>query len=218
MKMTVSVLLAIVMLIAVLCLAFDGYQGHEGQIPLCQNNKSGALRLAPTKDIDPTKNVDYEPYCNTRTETLIWVNIQGIQGAQGPPVQKETTCNLAGIVGNAACQAMIYEVPAGKRLVIEYFSCFAQAPCNTSWGPCRLICSVSTSVDNSRAEHFLPSSNEYGLIGYGGTEIPISVGQQVRLYADVSTEGVIVKAINTFMLASDSPVSFKISGYLVNVP
>ena len=92
MKKIVLVLLAMVMLIAGPCLAFDGYQGHEGQIPLCQNNKTGVLRVAPMKDIDPTANVDYEPYCNTRffygtttpTETLIWVNIQGIQGIQGP--------------------------------------------------------------------------------------------------------------------------------------
>jgi hypothetical protein len=91
MKKIVLVLLAMVMLIAVPCLAFDGYQGHEGQIPLCQNNKTGALRFAPVKDIDRTKNKDYEPHCITRffygtatpVETLIWINIQGIQGLQG---------------------------------------------------------------------------------------------------------------------------------------
>jgi len=90
MKKIVLVLLAMVMLIAGPCLAFD-FPGHEGQIPLCQNNKTGALRVAPTKDIDLTTGVNYEPYCNTRffygtttpTETLIWVNIQGIQGIQG---------------------------------------------------------------------------------------------------------------------------------------
>jgi hypothetical protein len=92
MKKIVLVLLAVVMSIAVQCLAFDGYQGHEGQIPLCQNNKTGALKFAPIKDIDPTINKDYEPYCNTKffygtttpVETLIWINIQGIQGSQGP--------------------------------------------------------------------------------------------------------------------------------------
>ncbi|MGZ3558963.1 MAG: hypothetical protein ACXU97_07615 [Thermodesulfobacteriota bacterium] len=91
MKKIVLVLLAMVMLIAVPCLAFDGYQDHEGQLPLCQNNKTGGLRFAPVKDIDRTKNKDYEPYCITRffygtttpVETLIWINIQGIQGLQG---------------------------------------------------------------------------------------------------------------------------------------
>jgi len=91
MKKIVLLLLAMVMLIAVPCLAFDGYDGHAGQIPLCQNNKTGALRVSPMKDIDPTTNVNYEPYCNTRffygtttpVETLIWINIQGIQGPQG---------------------------------------------------------------------------------------------------------------------------------------
>jgi hypothetical protein len=88
MKKIVLVSLGMVMLIAVPCLAF---QGHEGQFPLCQNNKTGAFRLAPVKDIDPTTNVNYEPYCNTSllrgtttpTETLIWINIQGPQGIQG---------------------------------------------------------------------------------------------------------------------------------------
>ena len=85
MKKTALVLLAMVMLISIPCLAFDGYQGHEGQIPICQNKKTGALRFAPMKDIDPTiKSLDYEPYCSTLSETMIWMNIQGIQGPQGP--------------------------------------------------------------------------------------------------------------------------------------
>ena len=83
MEKILIVLLAMVMLMAGPCLAFDGYQGHEGEIPLCQNNKTGALRFAPTKDIDPTTKVNYEPYCYTNTETLIWINIQGVQGLQG---------------------------------------------------------------------------------------------------------------------------------------
>ncbi len=92
MKKIVLVLFATVTLIAVPCLGFDGYQGHEGQIPLCQNNKTGVLRHAPVRDIDPTTNVTYEPYCNTKffyrttipVETLMWINIQGPAGPQGP--------------------------------------------------------------------------------------------------------------------------------------
>jgi len=84
MKKVESVLLVLVMLVAVPCLAFDGYQGHEGQIPLCQNKKTGTLRFAPMKDIDRTAKVDYEPYCNTKTETMIWINIQGPLGPLGP--------------------------------------------------------------------------------------------------------------------------------------
>jgi hypothetical protein len=91
MKTIALVLLAMVMLIAVPCLAFDGYLGHEGQFPLCQNNRTGAVRFAPIKDTDPTKNVNYGPYCNTRTETLMWINIQGLRGPAG----------LAGLAGPA---------------------------------------------------------------------------------------------------------------------
>ena len=73
MKKIAFVLLAMVMLIAVPCLAFDGFQGHEGQIPFCQDSKTGKLRIAPVKDIDKTSNQNYEPVCKT-TETLIWGN------------------------------------------------------------------------------------------------------------------------------------------------
>lgn len=83
MKKAVLVFLAMLMLIAVPCLAFD-FPGHLGQIPLCQNNKTGAVKFAPVKDMDSTTGVNYEPYCNTRllygtttpTETLIWVDIR----------------------------------------------------------------------------------------------------------------------------------------------
>jgi len=77
------VLLIMMTLVTVPCLAFDGFNGHGGQIPLCQNNKTGAFRFAPIKDIDSTTKKDYEPYCKGKTETLIWVN-QGIQGPPGP--------------------------------------------------------------------------------------------------------------------------------------
>ncbi len=91
MKKIVLVLLAMVMLIAVPCLAFN-FPGHEGQIPLCQNNKTGVFKFAPVKDIDPTSNVSYEPVCNTKplkgtttpAETLIWINLAG-GGPAGPP-------------------------------------------------------------------------------------------------------------------------------------
>lgn len=82
MKKIVFVLLAMVMLIAVPCLAFDGFKGHEGQIPYCQDKTKGKLRIAPVKDVDPTSNVDIEPVCKT-TETLIWVNPTGTQGPPG---------------------------------------------------------------------------------------------------------------------------------------
>ncbi|MGZ6238012.1 MAG: YncE family protein, partial [Syntrophales bacterium] len=95
MKKILLLLLAMVMLIGVPCLAFDGYEGHEGQIPFCQNNKTGAVKVASTKDIDPTTGVNYEPHCNTRfmygttipTETLIWVDIHGSQPAAPNPLQ-----------------------------------------------------------------------------------------------------------------------------------
>jgi hypothetical protein len=78
MKKILTIGLAMVMFIAVPCLSFDGFQGHEGQIPFCQNKKTGKLKIVPMKDIDPTGNLNYEPNCNANTETLIWIS-------QGPP-------------------------------------------------------------------------------------------------------------------------------------
>jgi hypothetical protein len=86
----------LVLALAFPAFAFDGYDGHEGQIPLCQNNKTGVLKFAPMKDVDPTTTgKNFEPKCNTSffygtqipVETLIWINIvgpQGLQGAEGP--------------------------------------------------------------------------------------------------------------------------------------
>jgi hypothetical protein len=76
-------------------MAFDGYDGdHAGQIPICRNNKTGVIRFAPMKDIDPTTTgKNFEPYCNTKyfygtttpIEELIWINIQGLKGDKGDP-------------------------------------------------------------------------------------------------------------------------------------
>ena len=114
MKRIGLLLLAMVMLIAVPCLAFDGYQGHEGQIPLCQNNKTGALKFPKVKDIDSSAGVDYEPQCNTRfisgtttpTETLIWVDIQ----LKAPSLQPMTDVPEANFTGQGwtECYSDLY--------------------------------------------------------------------------------------------------------------
>jgi len=109
MKKIVLVLLAMAMLIAVPCLGFDGYDGdHAGQIPLCRNNKTGVIRFAPTKDVDTTSGVNYEPHCNTRLfwgttipiEEMIWINIQGPRHdaigswfGRAVPVSGQTICS-----------------------------------------------------------------------------------------------------------------------------
>ncbi len=91
MKTLVAVFLLLAITVPVL--PFDGYDGdHAGQIPLCRNNKTGVIKFAPMKDIDPTiTGKNFEPYCNTNppygstipTEEMIWINSQGIQGIQG---------------------------------------------------------------------------------------------------------------------------------------
>jgi hypothetical protein len=89
-RMLLRLLLALA--VALPSMAFDGYDGHEGQIPICRNNKTGAIKFAPMKDVDPTPpGKNYEPRCNTKflpgttipTEELIWISQIGPQGPQG---------------------------------------------------------------------------------------------------------------------------------------
>jgi hypothetical protein len=122
MRKIVFVLLTM-MLIAVPCLAFDGYQGHPGQIPLCQNNKTGALKFAPSKDIDKTPGLNYEPRCNEKTETLIWVNLGPPSGLHAiiEPMTDVSEADLAG-QGWTECYSDLYN-NSGTALSTIFSQC-----------------------------------------------------------------------------------------------
>lgn len=136
MEKIVSVLLAMVMFIAVPCLAFD-FPGHEGQIPLCRNNRTGATRLAPTKDIDPTISINYQPYCNTRffygtttpAETLIWVAIQGSH----PAVGAWFGMAMEDCIGDPATNCAGLGIPALTFFMTESFFADGNFLGNDSW-------------------------------------------------------------------------------------
>jgi hypothetical protein len=123
MKKIAFVWLAMVMLIALPCLAFDGFQGHEGQIPLCQNNKTGALKFAPSKDIDKTPGLNYEPRCNEKTETLIWVTLgppSGLQALIEPMVNVSEDAFIA--QGWTECYSDLY-TDSGTPLSTIFSQC-----------------------------------------------------------------------------------------------
>ena len=113
-------------------------------------------------------------------------------------VQREITCDYD-IDGYA--RAMIYQVPQGKRLVIEYFSETANFGSATSY-------SISTTVDGYTVEHII--INPYNHSG------------NLRLYADSGADGVVVKASGGGCSYPCPPdvysISLRISGYLVDVP
>ena len=116
-------------------------------------------------------------------------------------VQREITCayNIDGY-----CQAMIYQVPEGKRLVIEYFSQTANFGSATSY-------SISTTVDGYTVEHIIT-----------GPFVNASSSGNLRLYADSGADGVVVKASGggcSYPCPPDGySISLRISGYLVDVP
>lgn len=112
-------------------------------------------------------------------------------------VQREITCayNI-----DEYCQAMIYQVPQGKRLVIESFS-----QGGPNFPP---VNSISTTVDGYTVEHIINAVQNLFLVN-------------LRLYADSGADGVVVKARGGCGYPCPPNqyfVSFRISGYLVDVP
>jgi hypothetical protein len=101
--------------------------------------------------------------------------------------------------------AQTINVPAGKRLVIEDVSGYADGSGLTGgWFK------VRTSVSGSVTQHYIPASFAYA--GVGSNYV---VGhEQVRLYADLGTTVDVAFQGNVAATLDN----FTISGYLVNVP
>ena len=109
----------------------------------------------------------------------------------------------------SSCDAAIFDVPSGKRLVIEYASADLFG---LSFGKV-LSLTITTTLTGARSPiAFLRGSPGVPRPG-GGL---VSLGQQVRIYADagtvVSVRGVRAEDTGT------SSCNFSISGYLVDVP
>ena len=103
------------------------------------------------------------------------------------------------------CLRLIYTVPAGKRLVIEYASMKARI---TDAQVSRM--SMYTTVGDQEVLHYLTPTPP-STIDNGET----SAGQQVRLYADPGTS--VLVAGDPFDSDAISFFSFTISGYLLDV-
>ena len=127
--------------------------------------------------------------------------VRDADNAARHPTQARANCSD----DEGSCGVLIYVVPAGKRLVIEYASMRAHA---TGAQISRM--QISTVVAGEEILHYLPPTPPAPTV-----DSDTSVGQVVRLYADAGTP----------VLVSGSPTNssvtafygFAISGYLVDV-
>ena len=172
---------------------------------------SGAVTLAPGASV-------------TLAGTSVTINNSAVNPVRvrdvndaNQPIAASTTCDSpAATIGCGP--AMIYTVPAGKRLVIEYASLDG---CILPGQSVEL--SVSTQLNGAFTRHAVniaPPAAGPG-VGVIACNIPnassiTAIGQQIRLYADGGTQ-VLVEGDRNSNLGLAS-FSFSISGYLVDVP
>jgi hypothetical protein len=121
------------------------------------------------------------------------------------PVLVSGSCN--GTSPASGCTADLYAVPAGKRLVIEYFSAFANLP--SAGDSARVNLQISTNLRTLYLPLFPPAAP--GVISGAFT----SGGQAMRAYAEP------FEVVSGHSLRSAGAGSFafvyEMSGYLVNV-
>lgn len=139
--------------------------------------------------------------------SVVWVFSVSVCYADGPkraePVVASAMCTMA--AGNPSCGVLqeIYAVPAGKRLVIEYFSCLA-----TMYSGQALMCEIVPETSGGSIGFLLPLTPSAPSTGFG-----VSAGQQIRLYSDSETK-VTVNGLRSGNTVGSVLVQFQISGYL----
>jgi hypothetical protein len=140
------------------------------------------------------------------------------------PVQNEVAGKFA--VSAWLTNKVLYTVPDGKRLVIEYFSCRNSTVGSYSTA---YTCGINTG-GYPGVDHWLPTT-PYGhsQMSIGSDTIQsslnpafISAGQTVRIYADPGTDvlGVALRqnqAISSFINYPEEYIYFSFSGYLIDV-
>jgi len=134
------------------------------------------------------------------------------------PVQATTKGCLTDRIG---CAQILYRVPAGKRLVIEYASMRTCALPGTT-----VLFSIGTQVGGVFANHHFNVTPPASALGATPIQplvdcnaVPsslVSVGQQVRLYSDAGS--VVTAEAGRTPIIGKMDADFTFSGYLVDVP
>ena len=137
------------------------------------------------------------------------VNTPSVRDADNPahqPVQAIVTCLADHVIG---CSAIIYTVPQGKRLVIEYASMEASL---TDDQVAQL--KIETIAGGTNVTHHFPVTAP--AVVFQGEAVVATLAQQVRLYADAGTSVEIKARRNNVGPAFLAFFRVSISGYLVD--
>ena len=141
------------------------------------------------------------------------VLVRDLDNPARQPVQARASCTInpgSSTPAGNTCESTIFDVPSGKRLVIEYASMQLEF---ITIGKLMSL-DITTTLGGNPVSHSFPlSSPAVGAAGGGGLA---RLGQQVRIYADPGT-AVMVTGVRT-ELTGTSFCRFTISGYLVDVP
>lgn len=123
------------------------------------------------------------------------------------PLHRRASCSI--LLNAETCSWLIYEVPAGKRLVIEYFSCSSRVQSGES---------LSCHIDLLQPGQMVAIVNQY-LPSLPAASVPnqrVSAGQNMKLIVDPEIQ----VGVGVDRAGNDEQrgVGFAISGYLEDAP
>jgi hypothetical protein len=125
--------------------------------------------------------------------------VRDVDNPARQPVSATANCSES---TGTNCEATIYSVPAGKRLVIEYVSFQARVPFG------------QVAYMSITGGPYFPFSQP--AVSFPGANV-VRFAEQVRLYSEPGTT-LVVQGERTGSGLSSTNFSFFISGYLVDVP
>jgi hypothetical protein len=137
------------------------------------------------------------------------VNTPSVRDADNPahqPVQAIVSCLADNVLG---CSEIIYTVPQGKRLVIEFASMEATLTADQ-----KAQLKLDTTAGGATVTHNFPLTPP--AVVFQGEAVVSTLAQQVRLYADGGTSVEIKARRNNIGPAFLAFFRVSISGYLVD--
>lgn len=139
------------------------------------------------------------------------INTPSVRDTDNPahqPVQAIVACLADNVLG---CSEIIYTVPEGKRLVIEFVSMEASLTADQ-----KAQLKMETTAGGANVTHNFPLTQP--AVVFQGEAVVSTLAQQVRLYADAGTNVEMKARRNNIGPAFKAFFRVSISGYLVDVP
>jgi hypothetical protein len=133
------------------------------------------------------------------------LEVRDLDNPARQPIQAASNCQPD--PGFTGCGVTILNVPAGKRLVIEYASIEAFTPAGQV-----AFFELTTSVNGTSVIHRSPLSQPAVAFNSIGRA---TLGQQVRIYSDPGTD---VRVVGVRSGTAMGGFNFAISGHLVDLP